>query len=686
MKKIVTFIVNHRKSIIVFYGVLIVISFILSNFVRVQYDLSSYLPGKLDSVKGKAIMSDNFDVHGTASLLVKGMSLNEIAELKTNIKELASVKDVIWLDAAEDINKPLEMIDKNIADRFVRGEFSLLQIKFTTGDDAKETQTALDKIDKMVTAEHYIGGRAAVCKDIQETTSREMLNYSLVAFLLITIILLLTSNNYFEPLLFFAAIGTAIMLNKGSNLIFSSVSYTTHSVASILQLAVSMDYSIFLLHRYKEEREKHESVKAMTIALTKTISTVSASALTTLFGFLALLSMNYGLGKDMGLVIAKGVLLSLISVLTLLPCLTLAVEKYLAKFTHKPILPQFKFLSKHLYSLRYGAVILALLLAIPVYLAQTKVSYYYSDERTLSEKSSSRIANEKIFQTFGEGKELIVIIPEVEPYSMVETMGLIEKVSGVSSTEGLYSLVDTSIPKEFIPSEVRKNFESDKYEFFTVKLNTALEGVESSEAVNSIRSIVKDKYKEAYVTGEAAVYEDLKEVTGRDFDTVTIISVLLIGLVLVVTFRSIMLPLILLFVIEIAIWINLSIPYFQGTQLNFISFIVLGAIQLGATVDYAILFTSRYKENIQHLSIKESVGKTLRDCGSSILVSALILMAGTLSVSFITTIKSASELTLLIGRGALLSMLLVYILLPSLLVLFHPLIKLTTIKWVEKNR
>lgn len=681
MKKFSRFIVKNQKLIIVFYSALVLISLIAGRFVSIEYDLSSYLPKSMNSIMGKEKLQSEFTINGSATLMIKSNDINYILEIKKSIVSIPGIKEAIWLDDVEDVKKPLEFFDKKLSKRFISGEYSLLQIQFTESNDALITREALDKVSKLIDKEHYFGGPAAISKDMQDTTSKEMIYYSVVAFLIITIILLISTNAYYEPILFFVTIGVAIVLNAGTNIIFGKISSNTNSVSSILQLAVSMDYSIFLLHRFHEENKDGNKNEAMARAIEKTFSSVSSSALTTVCGFLALLWMNYGIGKDMGLVLAKGVFFSLVAVVTLMPCLILAVDEKLGKYKHKAYMPGFEKISGFMVKSRVVTLIIAALIVAPTFLGQSKLEYYYSTEKTLSESSKSAIANEKIQQAFGKSNELILIIPKEDKIKINNLIEEIKTVENVDAVQGLYSMVDPTLPGEIIPKEVKETFESEKFTYMIINLLSSTEGKGTTKAIEEIRRISSEYYSEWYLTGEAAVYLDLQAVTSKDFLVVNNVSILLIGIILLITFKSIGIPILLVFAIQLGIWINLSIPYFQGISLNFISFIIIGAIQLGATVDYAILVTSRYKENLQVMPPIPAMIKTIGDTGKSVLTSALILVAGTLSISFITTIRSASELTLLIGRGALISLFIVYTVLPALLVTFNWFIKATTIGW-----
>lgn len=683
MRRFSSFIVNHKKLIFGVYLIILVLSFIGTRFVTIEYDLSSYLPKTMNSIIGRDILQGEFSLNGSAKLLIKSNNLMHIQNIKNQIKDINGVENVIWLDDVEDIMKDENFMDRSISERFRRGEYNLLQIEFKDGNDDLSTRNALGKIDSMIKEEHYIGGPAAVSKDMQETVSREMVNYSAAAFIIISIILFLASVSYFEPLLFFIVLGASILINMGTNFIFGRISSNTYSVASILQLAVSMDYSIFLLHRFHDELQTKGKKEAMIEAIEKTFSSVSASALTTVCGFMALIAMKYGMGRDMGLVLAKGVLLSLISVITLLPVLALATEDRFDKYKHKIYLPSFEKSAKYILKIRHVVLALVLLIIVPVFLGQSKLNYYYSTEKTLSKNSSAVIANNKINELFGNKSELVLIVPKSERTVINNLSSELENINEIGSMDGLYSSVDPALPEFLIPSQVRERFEGEKYTYLVINLKSGVEGGSSTRAIDKIRETASKYFKEYYLTGEPAVYLDLRSVTTSDFIKVTIVSTLLILLILLITFRSVVLPIILVFVIQTGIWINMSIPYFTGIELNFISFIIIGTISLGATVDYAILFTSRYKENLQNLPQIDAMVQTIKDTGRSVLTSALILMAGTFSISFITTIRSASELTLLIGRGAMISLILVYILLPALLLMFGRAIKYTTSNWPE---
>ena len=681
------FIVKQKKLIIFLYIILSLLAFIGSRFVEVNYDLSLYLPQSLNSIEGKNILEEEFGIGGTAYVLIKDESFNEIENLIKDIETIAGIKEVIWLGTVEDIFKPEDFMDENIKKEFLSENSNLIQIHFSNPNDSLETVEGVEEIQNILGEKGVVGGPAAVSKDLQYITSKEVIYYSLVAFVIISIILFLSLESFIEPILFFIAIGVAIILNMGTNIVFDNISYTTHSVAAIIQLAVSMDYSIFLLHRYMEEKENHrDNNQAMIVAIEKTFNSVLSSSMTTVAGFLALIVMKYTIGRDIGLVLAKGVLFSLISVMTLLPVLILLFDKAIEKYKHKVFLPSFNKLANFIIRRKYVLLIIGIIIAIPSYLAQSNVKYYYANEKVLPETSDSNMAIREINQLFSNKNQLALLLPKGDKLKENQLTEELKNIEGVGDVKGMYSMVDIVIPETFIPEDVKENFQSKNYSLININLNLPMEGDITKDSLNQIKTKVSNYYDKWYLTGESAIYSDLQETTAKDFRNVSILSIVLITSIILIAFKSISIPIILVFIIELGIWINLAIPYIQGKILNFISFIIIGAIQLGATVDYAILFTSRYRENLEKINDRNKAAiETIVDTGRPILTSALILFTGTFSVYLITSMTNAKELTLLIGRGAIISLILVLMVLPSLLIIFHKVISISTINWPKIN-
>ncbi|NMB07441.1 MAG: MMPL family transporter [Tissierellia bacterium] len=687
MLNLTNFIVKQKKLIIFLYIILSLLAFIGSRFVEVNYDLSLYLPQSLNSIEGKNILEEEFGIGGTAYVLIKDESFNEIENLIKDIETIAGIKEVIWLGTVEDIFKPEDFMDENIKKEFLSENSNLIQIHFSNPNDSLETVEGVEEIQNILGEKGVVGGPAAVSKDLQYITSKEVIYYSLVAFVIISIILFLSLESFIEPILFFIAIGVAIILNMGTNIVFDNISYTTHSVAAIIQLAVSMDYSIFLLHRYMEEKENHrDNNQAMIVAIEKTFNSVLSSSMTTVAGFLALIVMKYTIGRDIGLVLAKGVLFSLISVMTLLPVLILLFDKAIEKYKHKVFLPSFNKLANFIIRRKYVLLIIGIIIAIPSYLAQSNVKYYYANEKVLPETSDSNMAIREINQLFSNKNQLALLLPKGDKLKENQLTEELKNIEGVGDVKGMYSMVDIVIPETFIPEDVKENFQSKNYSLININLNLPMEGDITKDSLNQIKTKVSNYYDKWYLTGESAIYSDLQETTAKDFRNVSILSIVLITSIILIAFKSISIPIILVFIIELGIWINLAIPYIQGKILNFISFIIIGAIQLGATVDYAILFTSRYRENLEKINDRNKAAiETIVDTGRPILTSALILFTGTFSVYLITSMTNAKELTLLIGRGAIISLILVLMVLPSLLIIFHKVISISTINWPKIN-
>ncbi len=686
MDFLANFIVKHKKFVLIIYAILIIISLYLITTVVVNYDLSSYLPSELNSIKGKNILESEFQITGTAYGLIKELDYKDIDIMVGKIENVPGVKSVIWLGTAEDTLKPQDFFAEEIKDEFVSGDSNLLQIQFHNPNDSEETVSATMEIRNIVADSGMVGGPSGISAEIRTITNKEIIYYSLVAFIIIFLILFVSMDSFVEPILFFIGIGVAIVLNMGTNGFFSSVSYTTHSIASIIQLAVSMDYSIFLLHRYIEEKKLNPNKdEAMIQAVKKTFVSILASSLTTVGGFLALTFMKYKIGTDLGLVLSKGVLLSLITVVTLLPILILLFDDQIEKYKHKIYFPNFKRIAPMVIKYRHALLIIALLLTIPSFLGQNNVDYYYANEKILPSNSYPIVADKEIDKLFANKNQLALIIPRDDKLKEVQLLDSLKTLEGVKSVRGLYSLVDITMPDLILPPEISDNFLTEDYSMINIVLNRPMEGESTKISLDNIKRITAESYSEYYLTGESAVLSDLKLVTSKDFNKVTIISILIIGGIILLAFKSLSIPFILVFIIQLGIWINLAIPYMLGNQLNFISFIIIGAFQLGATVDYAILYTSRFRENLELYPKEEAAQKTIEDTGSAILTSALILFTGTLSVSLITSIKNASELTLLISRGAIISLILVIGVLPSLLILFNKIIGLTTIGWTNKK-
>ncbi|MDD3839829.1 MAG: efflux RND transporter permease subunit [Clostridia bacterium] len=684
MDKFAHFIVKNKKIVTVLFIILTIISLFFLKNVSIKYDMGGYLPPDMDSYIANQIFSREFDIKGSAMIMIREKKINEILDIKNNIEKIEGVSKVAWLDDVIDVYQPEFFMPDDIKEQFNKGQDNLLIIKFAEGNAHQKTNQAIEQIKKIIDGEYYIGGEAAYAIDTQNTANREMPMYTGIALVIILFIISMSVSSYIESILLLVSIGAAIALNMGSNIFMGEISYMTHAAAPLLQLGVSMDYSIFLIHRYHQEKERFKnSEDAMVEAIKRSFTSIFSSALTTVAGFIALTFMNYGIGKDMGFVMAKGVLLSVVCIIILLPCLVLLFDKITERYKHKVFIPDFKGLANVFIRHRYLTLILAIIIALPIFMAQTKLDFKYSASATMHDTSISAKSTKLIEDTFQKGTDLYLLVPHQDKVKEQEFIGLIEQYPNVSMVSSMYSLADGNIPEMFLPGQLKQNFISENgFTYFTVTLVSRPEQELTKDTISQIKKDAEGYFDEIYVAGEAPVYKDLAQITRSDFKKVNMLSILFIGIILVFTFKSIIIPILLIFVIEFAIWINLSIPYFMGAPLFFVSYIIIGAIQLGASVDYAILFTSRFKENALENSDKlMAMQKTYSDCGASLLTSALTLFASTITIYFVTAIKTTGELTLLIARGALISMGTVFVLLPGLLIGAHSLMD----RWHRKS-
>ena len=683
MVRISTFVVKHRKLILTLTVLLIIPSIIGYLSTRENYDILSYMPGNLNSKQGEEILEENFNLSGQAFVVVENTEVWKVKELKSRLETVEGVEKVVWLDDFEDIALPVEFMNPDIRENFISGDFTILVIQFTDNARAESTMLAVEEIRKICGHKVLFGGEPVIMNDMQVITSKEMIYYLIIGVISIYAILSASMTSFIEPLLFLVSIGIAIIFNMGTNFIKGEVSFITASVAAVMQLGISMDYSIFLLHRFEEERKKASNAEeAMISAISKTGIPVTASALTTIAGFAALLFMENGIGSDLGFVLAKGIVFSLLTNVTVLPCLIIIFSKFSDKYRHRPVIPTFRDISSGIVRFRWLFLVIVVLVAAPSFLAQNNLKYYYSIERYLPENSPAVMDTNRIRDIFMSTEAVYVITPDEGNVKEKELAGRIEAVDAVDSVLGLSQQVDLTIPETYIPADVKDRYIKDGYRFFEVRLSTPSDDPRTFKAVDQIREMAQDMYDECYVTGSPALTRDLASLVDTDMKKVTTISIGLILMILAISFKSLSIPFLLVFVIEMAIWINLSIPYFQDATVSSITSIVINAIQLGATVDYAILFTSRYRENLGVVrNGLEAMKQTIEDTGRSILTSALTMIAATLGIALIASIKATGELTMMIGRGAAISMVIIFLVLPSVLLIFDKPIKYTTLGW-----
>lgn len=681
MNKVSKAIAQSRMLILVIAFLLLIPSVLGYLNTDVNYDILGYLPDELDTRIAQSILKDDFDCGSLGMLIVENMENKDVSKLKEEVKKVEGVNDVIWIDDAIDLSVPKEILPEDIRDIFYSENSTLMIIKFAGTDASTETEKALSDVRKIAGKQAFLSGVAGVIKDTKDLANKETPIYVLIAVILSIIILSITMESYVIPIVFLSSIGIAIIYNMGSNVIFENISYVTKALSAVLQLGVTMDYSIFLLHRYDEERESRENkVEAMANAIEATIESVVGSALTTVAGFLALCVMELALGKDIGLVMAKGVVIGVICTITILPALVLTFDKVIHKYKHKNILPTFQKSSSFIIKHHKVIVLISLLILIPAAIGKEKASVYYNLDESLPDNLPSIVANDKLKNEFNMvSTNIILVRDDLDRYKVKEMVKELNNVDGVTMATALESVLGSRIPEKFLPNELLEQVKKGGYEGIIVNSKYKSATNEVAVQLDEINEIVKKYDPEGLVGGEAPLTNDLVTIADSDFKKVSIFSIVAIFLIIMVIFKSISVPVLLVLSIELAIFINLGIPYYTGTTIPFISSIVIGTIQLGATVDYAILLTSRFKEELANTNDKkEAMIKALQSSSRSIITSALTFFGATAGVGIISELEMISSLCVLMARGAIISMLVILFVLPGILLMFEGIIVKTS--------
>lgn len=681
MNKVSKAIAQSRMLILVIAFLLLIPSVLGYLKTDVNYDILGYLPDELDTRIAQSILKDDFDCGSLGMLIVENMENKDVSKLKEEVKKVEGVNDVIWIDDAIDLSVPKEILPEDIRDIFYSENSTLMIIKFAGTDASTETEKALSDVRKIAGKQAFLSGVAGVIKDTKDLANKETPIYVLIAVILSIIILSITMESYVIPIVFLSSIGIAIIYNMGSNVIFENISYVTKALSAVLQLGVTMDYSIFLLHRYDEERESRENkVEAMANAIEATIESVVGSALTTVAGFLALCVMDLALGKDIGLVMAKGVVIGVVCTITILPALVLTFDKVIHKYKHKNILPTFQKSSSFIIKHHKVIVLISLLILIPAAIGKEKASVYYNLDESLPDNLPSIVANDKLKNEFNMvSTNIILVRDDLDRYKVKEMVKELNNVDGVTMAAALESVLGSRIPENFLPNELLEQVKKGGYEGIIVNSKYKSATNEVAVQLDEINEIVKKYDPEGLVGGEAPLTNDLVTIADSDFKKVSIFSIVAIFLIIMVIFKSISVPVLLVLAIELAIFINLGIPYYTGTTIPFISSIVIGTIQLGATVDYAILLTSRFKEELSNTNDKkEAMIKALQSSSRSIITSALTFFGATAGVGIISELEMISSLCVLMARGAIISMLVILFVLPGVLLMFEGIIVKTS--------
>ncbi len=678
MDRFVNAILKHRKTVVIVFLAIAAVCVVLQMFVGIDYDLVDYLPKEAQSTKALAIMNQEFaQSMPNASVMVKDVTLMQAKETKRSLAAIPGVTQVLWLDDVFDIALPLETGDADTIRGFYRDGDALFSVTIAKGME----KPACAAILVLIGADGALTGEAPDLVSVQNATVAEVLKAAAILVPIFLLILILSTTSWIEPLLFLAAIGISILINMGTSVFLGRISFMTNSVSPILQLACSLDYAIFLLHSFSDNRKKYPDVaEAMRHAVRESMSTIAASAATTLFGFLALVFMKFGIGSDLGVNLAKGIVLSFISVMVFLPALTLLLYRLVDRTRHRELMPSFQNVDRVLSRIAVPMVLLVALLVVPSFLGQRQTSFTYGNSIASANTRNERDSR-AIEAVFGKSTVVALLVPRGEVMKERDLSRDVGQLEHVTAVVSYAEQVGTALPPEFLDEGIVDRFYSANHARIIVYTDTPQEGDVAFRTVESIQAAARVYYGDAALSvGPSASLLDMKNVVKTDNTMVNAVAVVAIFLVLLLTFRSLLLPLFLLLTIETAIWINLSIPYFTGSPINFIGFLVISTVQLGATVDYAILLTTRYRVHRSRMPKREAMHAALGENFRSILVSGATLAAAGFTLFATSSNPAISGLGLLLGRGTLLSVLMVTCFLPGLLILFDKAIRRTTYK------
>lgn len=649
---------------------------------RVNYDVLTYLPEDIETMQGQDILVKDFGTGAFSMFIVDGMEDKDVSALKAKIEQVDHVQKVLWYDSLADISMPKSMMPKDVYEVFNSDTGTMMAIFFDEGTSSDGTMEAIGEIRKLAGKQCFLSGMSAIVTDTKNLAEEETPLYVLIAVVLAVIVLGLTMDSYFIPLLFMLSIGMAIIYNLGSNYFLGEISYITKALAAVLQLGVTLDYSIFLMHSYEEQQARYNGDKerAMAHAISQTFSSVIGSSVTTVAGFIALCFMTFTLGMDIGVVMVKGVVLGVIACVTILPSMILCCDKWITKTMHKPFLPDIGRISDKVTKRYMIYVIIFLVLLFPAIYGNNHTSVYYNLDETLPKDLPSIIANEKLKEDYDMNTtHMILVDSSVESADVAKMINKMDDVDGVKWALGLDALIGPAIPQSMIPDSVTEMLKNDKYQLLLVNSEYKVASDELNAQIKELNKILHKYDKGGMLIGEGPLTADLIDITDTDFKTVSVVSIGIIFVIILILFKSISLPIILVGVIEFAIFVNMGIPYYTGTKLPFVASIVIGTIQLGSTVDYAILMTTRYKRERNHGAEKyDAITTAHRASAQSIMVSALSFFAATIGVGLYSNIDMISSLCILMARGAIISMIVVIFVLPSMFMVFDKVIVKTS--------
>ncbi|MGL5973553.1 MAG: efflux RND transporter permease subunit [Oscillospiraceae bacterium] len=669
MKKLYTIITDNTKLIIVIFLALFFLCLFLQNYVTVNYDINDYLPESSHSTVSLEIMEKEFEGGiPNARVMVRGISIPEALKYKERILEVTGVTGVTWLDDVEDTTIPLQMMDKNVVDIYYKDNAALFTVIISESNRIE----AVDEIRGLIGENNPISGSAVSTADATTSIISEVKSITIFGVLFALLVLVLTTKSWFEPIFILGGIGIAIIMNAGTNLIFGEISFVTSAAGKILQLAVSLDYSVFLMHRFEEcRREQPDTKKAMVDALCKSTTSILSSGLTTVIGFLALTLMRFKIGPDLGLVLAKGVFISLITVFIFMPALILVTYKLLDKTTHRSFMPNFKGFGKFVFRVMIPMVFIFFIVMIPANLASNSNSFYYGSSMIFGDNTKLGVDTSTIEDTFGQSDTYVLLVPKGNTPAEKELSNELKTIPQVASIISYVDMVEAEIPTSYLDEETLSKLISENYSRMAIAVNANYEGDETFKLIEKIRDISYRYYQDTYyLAGEGVSTYDLMDTVTSDIVMVNIIAIGAVFIVLLFATKNISLPIILVLSIETAIWLNLAVPYFMGSTIFYIAYLIISSIQLGATVDYTILLTDRYKECRQYSEKKEAIIETLSAVTVSILTSGSVLTVAGFLLGYVSSHGLLSQLGMFLGKGTLFSMAIVLFVLPGLLYIF----------------
>ncbi len=680
MKRIANYISHHAKLVLLVMTLLLIPSWIGYKNTGVNYDILSYLPSDLESTQGQEILDKDFKNAATGMLILKG-SDHDADKLKKEILEIDGVEDVISKSSIVGDTVPNEFLPDNIRDAFYAEDSTLLMIKFEESSSSFKTMEAIDQIKAIESKEKYLSGMSSLVKDTKELIDHETPIYVGLAVALALVVLSLANESTIIPFLFMLNIGYAILYNFGTNIFLGEISYITKAIAAVLQLAVTTDYSIFLYHRYVEKKKTTENNEdAMAKAIESTVASIFASSLTTFAGFLVLLLMRLTLGRDIGLVMSKGVLLGLISTVVVLPPMLLLSEKLVNRFNHKVLLPEFDKTSNFTLKYRKTLFIVFLALFIPAVYGSNHTDLYYNLDRSLPQDLDSIVALNKMKKDYDMASTHFIVVKEdLSKQSINNMVEELEDVDGVNNVLSVNSATGLTLPSSVLPDKLQDNFVKNGYQMIMLNSKYQTASPEVNKQISEIKKIVKAHDPDGYLTGEAVLTKDLTEISDRDFKMVNIASIAVVFVIIAIVFKSFAIPVILIAAIELAIFINMGIPFYTGKTIPFITSIIIGVVQLGSTIDYSILMTDRFLFEYKKRKDKnEALAVATKETAKSIVTSALSFFAATIGVGIYSKMEIVSTICIFLARGAIISMLVIIIFLPAIISITFPFIKKTT--------